>query len=79
MSQITEQVSAILLAVVGVAILAVLVSKNANTAGVLQAGGSAFSSILGAATAPVTGGGSGLGMPNLNMYGNSTGSSGLMY
>jgi hypothetical protein len=63
MNQLTEQVSAILLAVVGVAILAVLVSKNANTAGVLSAGGSAFSSILGAATAPVTGGG-GYSLPN---------------
>lgn len=69
MSQITEQVSAILLAVVGVAILAVLVSRNANTAGVLQAGGSAFSAILGAATAPVTGSGAGTlnnAFPNLS-------------
>lgn len=66
MNQITEQISAILLAVVGVAILATLVSKNANTAGVLQAGGNAFSAILGAATAPVTGGGvaGGFGLPN---------------
>ena len=59
MSQMTEQVSAILMAVVGVAILAVLVSRNANTSGVLQAGGSAFAAILGAAEAPVTGGGAG--------------------
>lgn len=55
MSQLTEQISAILLAVVGVAILAVLVSRNANTAGVLQAGGAAFSGILGTAISPVTG------------------------
>lgn len=74
MSQITEQVSAIILAVVGVAILSVLVSRNANTAGVLQAGGSAFSSILGAAEAPVTGSGGG-NLGSLNLFG-STGMGG---
>jgi hypothetical protein len=42
-------------AIVGVAIIAVLVSKNANTAGVLTAGGSAFSQALGTAISPVTG------------------------
>lgn len=66
MNQITEQVSAILMAVVGVAILAVLVSRNAQTGSVLQAGGQAFSSILGAAEAPVTGGG-GFGL-NTNAF-----------
>ena len=70
MNQITEQVSAILLAVVGVAIISVLVSKNANTSGVLSAGGSAFAQILGAATAPVSGA-SGISMP----YGGYSGSS----
>lgn len=55
MNAISEQVSAVLLAVIGVAILAVLVSRNANTSGVLQAGGNAFSSILGTAISPVTG------------------------
>jgi len=72
MNQITEQISAVLLAVVGVAILAVLVSRNANTAGVLQAGGSAFSSILGAATAPVTGYGGASSFQNFG-YGGMTG------
>jgi acid phosphatase family membrane protein YuiD len=58
MSQsLIEALVAILTAVVGLAALAVLVSKNANTTGVLSAGGSAFSSMLSAATAPVTGGG----------------------
>jgi len=47
----------IAVAIVGVAILATLVSKKANTAGVIQAAGSAFSGALGAATAPVTGAG----------------------
>lgn len=46
----------VLLAVVGVAIVAVLVSKNANTSDVLNKAGSAFASILKAATGPVSGG-----------------------
>lgn len=50
----------VLTAIIGVAILSVLVSKNANTAGVISAGGSAFAQDLGAATAPVTGGSLGI-------------------
>jgi hypothetical protein len=45
----------VLTAIVGVAIIAVIVSKNAQTPQVLQAGGSAFAAALGAATSPVTG------------------------
>jgi len=48
---------AILTAIIGVAIVAVLVSKQSNTANVLGAGGKAFSSILGTAISPVSGGG----------------------
>jgi len=55
----------VLTAVVGVSIIAVLVSKNANTAGVLTAGGSAFSSILKTAVSPVSGG-SGIGSLSLS-------------
>ena len=55
-SLITSVVT-VLMAIVGVAIIAVLVSKNANTTGVIQAGGSAFSGALGTALSPVTGGG----------------------
>ncbi|MEM4066703.1 MAG: hypothetical protein QXV17_07575 [Candidatus Micrarchaeaceae archaeon] len=44
-------------AIVGVAIIAVLVSKNANTSGVIQSAGQAFSQSLGVAVSPVTGGG----------------------
>lgn len=43
----------ILTAVIGVAIVATLVSKKANTAGVLSAGGNAFSSILNSALSPM--------------------------
>lgn len=48
-------VTSVLLAIVGVAIIAVLVSRNANTAGVLSAGGRSFSESLGTALSPVTG------------------------
>lgn len=41
--------------VVGVAIIATLVSNKANTGGVLQSFGSMMSNMLSAATAPVTG------------------------
>lgn len=63
-------------AIVGVAILAVLVSRNSNTSGVLTAAGSAFSTAVGAAVSPVTGSGGmssfggfsgGAGFPSLSM------------
>lgn len=68
MSNIFEPIVTISLAVVGLAIIAVLVSKNANTAGVLSAYGNTFGSMIGAATAPVTGSspigtGTGFGFP----------------
>lgn len=44
-------------AIVGVALLAVLVSKNAQTPQVLTAGGNAFAAALAAATGPVSGSG----------------------
>ena len=50
-----EQIVTVLTAIVGVAIIAVLVSRNSNTAGVIQAGGSAFSNALAVAVSPVTG------------------------
>lgn len=55
MSQTTEAVVTILTAIVGVAILSVLVSKKSNTVGVIEAAGAAFGNSLGIATAPVTG------------------------
>ena len=47
----------VLMAIVGVAIIAVLVSKNANTSNVIGATGQAFSGSLATALSPVTGGG----------------------
>ena len=42
MNELWSGVVTILTAIVGVAILAVIVSKNANTSGVISAGGNAF-------------------------------------
>jgi hypothetical protein len=42
-------------AIIGLAIVATLVSRNANTEGVIGVSGSAFSNALAAAEAPVTG------------------------
>lgn len=50
-----EAAVTILTAIVGVAILSVLVSQKSNTTGVIQAFGSAFTNSLGIAEAPVTG------------------------
>lgn len=55
MKDALEPLVTIAVAIVGVAILAVLVSQKSNTAGVLAAAGSAFSNSLSAATGPVTG------------------------
>lgn len=51
-------ISVVALTIVGVASLAVIVSKNSNTTGVITASGNAFSNALGVAISPVTGGGS---------------------
>jgi hypothetical protein len=58
-SLITSVVT-VLMAIIGVAIIAVLVSKNANTSGVIGAGAGGVSNVLGTALGPVTGGGLGL-------------------
>lgn len=54
--QLIASVVTVLTAIVGLAIIAVLVSKQANTSGVIQSGGSAFSQAISAAVSPVTGG-----------------------
>ncbi len=57
-----EKITTIAVAIVGVATLAVLVSKRANTAGVIKSAGGAFSQALATAVSPVTGGqGGGIG------------------
>lgn len=54
----------ILMAIVGVAIIATLVSPRAKTSNVIQAGGNAFATAIGAAVSPVTG-----SMPTLSSLG----------
>jgi len=57
-------------AIIGVAIIAVLVSGNAKTSSVVSSIGSAFSGALSAAEAPVSGSGVNLGstLPNLTGF-----------
>lgn len=50
------QIATVFTAIVGVAMVAVLVSKNADTANVIKQAGNAFSSGIRAATGPVSGG-----------------------
>jgi len=74
MDKLTEAGVTILMAIVGVAILAVLVSQRSNTPQVLQSFGQMFSGILGTAVSPVTGtgmtGGIGaIGWPQMTGYG----------
>lgn len=67
MNELVNATVSIALAIVGVALLAVLVSRNANTAGVIGASGSAFSQGLLAAEAPVLGNSfSGMSLGNAN-------------
>jgi PRD1 phage membrane DNA delivery len=55
MNSITEAIVTILLMIGGIALASVLVSRNANTTGVIQAGASGFSNALAVAQSPVTG------------------------
>lgn len=58
MTEFWNSVVTIVLAIIGIAGLAVILSKNSNTTGVLQAGGSSVGNLLGVALSPVTGSGS---------------------
>ena len=55
MNSIVEAIVTIALAVVGLAIVSVLVSKNAQTSQVIQASASGLANNLGVAESPVTG------------------------
>lgn len=57
MKDVTTGVVSVLLAIVGVATIAVIVSNNAQTSNVIKAGGNAFSGSLLCALSPVIGGG----------------------
>lgn len=56
MNNTVGQIVTVLTAIVGVAILATLVSKNAQTPQVVKSFGDAFSGAIRAATSPVSGG-----------------------
>jgi hypothetical protein len=60
MSNASEQIVTVAVAIVGVAILAVIVSKNSNTAAVIKSTGDAFSNALSVAVSPITGRGVGM-------------------
>lgn len=77
MNDLTAGLVSIATAIVGVALLAVLVSQRANTAGVLNAAGNAFSTALGAATGPVSGNSTGIPALTLPGYGSSGNIGGL--
>lgn len=57
MSDFWQGMVAIATAIVGLAVLAVLVSRNSNTGGVIQSLAQGLASDLSAAEAPVSGGG----------------------
>jgi hypothetical protein len=63
-SGVGEAIVSILMAIIGVAIIALLVSQKSQTPQVLNAGASAFSGILNTALSPVTGGSSLGGLTN---------------
>lgn len=84
--EILEPIITIAAGVIGVAILAVLVSRNAQTPQVLGAAGSAFSNVLSAAEGPVTGkttapvnstSGGGFTLPSLGNIGGGFAGAGL--
>ena len=55
--ELIHSIAAIFAGITGVAIIAVLVSKNSNTTAVIGAAGNAYSGGLAVALSPVTGGG----------------------
>lgn len=71
MDQLWTSLVSIATAIVGVAIIAVIVSRNADTANVITSAGNAFSGALGVAVSPVTGAGYANFSPNINFSGNS--------
>lgn len=55
MNSLTEGIITILLMIGGIALAAVLVSRNANTTGVIEAAASGFGNDVAVAQSPVTG------------------------
>lgn len=55
MNSILKDLTSVLLAIIGVALFAVIVSKRSNTTGVINSSSSAFNTGLATAAGPVTG------------------------
>jgi hypothetical protein len=55
MSHIGDEIVAVLTAIIGVAIVAVIVSKRSNTSTVISSAAQAFSDALSTAVSPITG------------------------
>ena len=55
-NELVSSVVTVCTGIIGLAVIAVLVSKQANTSGVISAGASGFAQDLSAAVSPVTGG-----------------------
>lgn len=70
--QLITAITTVLMAIIGVAIIAVIISKQANTTSVIGAGASGFSQMLGTALSPVTGNSSGTIGNIVNGIANST-------
>lgn len=65
-----EPIVTIVAGIIGIALVAVLVSQKSNTAGVFAAAGGAFSNAVSAAVSPVTGNSA---APNVNAGSSSNG------
>lgn len=55
MNEVISGIVTIATAIIGVAVLAVILSKNSNTTGVINSSSNAFNSGLGMALSPITG------------------------
>lgn len=58
MSKLGEQITVVVMAIIGVSVLAVILSRNSNTSNVIGAASQGFASALRTALSPITGGGS---------------------
>lgn len=55
MGRAGEQITVVIMAIIGVAVLSVILSKQANTTNVITAAGHGFNALLSAAVSPVAG------------------------
>jgi hypothetical protein len=70
MGNVSASVVSVIASIIGLAIVAVLVSQKAQTSQVLQGAGSALSKVIAAAVGPVTGSsGNSFGAPGNNAAG----------